>query len=217
VRYQGSRPAFTLPGELGPPKCETAFVSNRMSPPGIVMFYGALDQQTALAETCKESGNYSVGRFRILRPLHVLDLTRVPEPPGFFAESLDSLREWGRHEALFFEEFVDDLTQPIERDDRVHLEYVPTQVVMEYFRRRFHRDLKTAPVDGVVYPSARHRGGLALALFCDRGQVAGIDDDEGLFGPSDEVPWLELVGAESILISSETAAQLTAGLAEDAR
>lgn len=215
VRYHGSSPAFTLPGELGPPKCETAFVSNRMSPPGIVMFYGALDQQTALAETCKESGNYSVGRFRILRPLRVLDLTRVPEPPGFFAESPDS-REWSRHEALFFEEFVNDLTQPIERDDRVHLEYVPTQIVMEYFRRRFHRDLKAVPVDGVVYASARQRGGVALALFCDRAHIAGIDDDEGKFGPSDEAPWLELVGAESVLVSPEAAAKMTAPLVEDA-
>ena len=39
------------------------------------------------------------------------------QPPGFF-EAIPDTRAWGRHEALFFREFVDDLTQPIERDDR---------------------------------------------------------------------------------------------------
>lgn len=132
VRFQRSGAPYTLPGELGPPKRETAFVSNRMSPPGIVMFYCAMDRKTALAETCKEVGNYSIGTFQTLRPLRVLDLTRIPEAPGFFARIPDR-QEWNRHEALFFQEFVKDLTQPIERDDRVHLEYVPTQVIVEYF------------------------------------------------------------------------------------
>ena len=30
--------------------------------------------------------------------------------------------------------FIDDFTKPIERSDRAHAEYVPTQVVTGYFR-----------------------------------------------------------------------------------
>ena len=39
------------PGELGPTSPERAVVATRMSLPGIVMFYAALDSETAVAET----------------------------------------------------------------------------------------------------------------------------------------------------------------------
>ncbi len=201
VRFHGGNPSFTSPTDLGPPPVEGAFVSNRMSPPGIVMFYGALDQDTALAETCEKAGGYSVGQFRTLRDLRVLDLTKAPEPPGIFALEPDS-REWSRHEAVFFQEFIADLTKPIKRDDRVHLEYVPTQIIIEYFRLRFHADLPCKPLDGVIYSSSRKVHGVAVVLFCDQSSVLGIEQDEfGDHGPQNK--WLELMGAECITLSAD--------------
>jgi hypothetical protein len=209
VRFHGNDQPFTSPGQLGPPPEEGAFISNRMSPPGIVMFYGAVDQETGLAETCKAPGGYSIGRFRTLRELQVLDLTHLPEVPGFFASEPDS-REWSRHEAAFFDEFVADLTQPIDRDDRVHLEYVPTPVIVEYFRRQFHRDFEGEPLEGVLYPSARQRGRAALVLFCDRSFVVSITDDDEFFGTSNSPKWLELTGAEAISVTPAMLAEFAA-------
>jgi hypothetical protein len=197
VRYQADQIPLTTADQLGPPRLENAIVSNRMSPPGIVMFYCALDVETALAETYKESGAYALGRFRALRKLRLLDLTRLPDTPGFFAETPDT-REWNRAEAIFFREFVEDLTKPIARDDRIHLEYVPTQIVVEYFRRQFHIDCNDRPPDGVIYPSSRRAGGMALVLFCDRSLVSGIDCPDELIEDIEGDPWIELVDATSV-------------------
>ena len=35
---------------------------------------------------------------------------------------------------LFMNKFLHDFSSPIERDDRIHIEYVPTQVITEYLR-----------------------------------------------------------------------------------
>ncbi len=205
VRFNDGQSPFTSPSDLGPPPAQGAFVSNRMSPPGIVMFYAAMDKETALQETRKEAGEYCIGRFRTVRDLRVLDLTVIPTPAGFFAEIPDSWA-WNRHEAEFFREFVDDLTKPINRDERVHLDYVPTQIIVEYFRREFHREHDAAPLQGVIYPSARNQGGVAIALFCDRSAIVGVEDDSeyGLLLRSDESKWLELTGSEVISISTES-------------
>ena len=164
----------------------------RMSPPGIVMFYAALDSYTALAETAIAPGRFSVGEFRVGRFLRLLDLTKLPEVPGFFASTPDSQR-WSRHDAQFFSELVDDLTRPIARDDRVHIEYIPTQVVTEYCRMAFHHEHGTPPLDGIVYPSARNSGRPAVVLFADRAAIVGIESDRT---GSPGVPWLELIGVE---------------------
>jgi hypothetical protein len=161
------------------------------------MFYGATEPQTALLETAKESGAYRMASFRVLRRLRVLDLTGVPDEPGFFASLPDS-QEWNRHEARFFGEFVEDLTKPIERDDRIHLDYVPTQVLVEYFRREFPREFNESPVDGVVYPSARVKGGIALVLFCGREAILPAEEPDK-FGLDDKLePWLEFIGQSPV-------------------
>jgi HEPN/RES N-terminal domain 1/RES domain len=51
VRVHEANELFSTPDELGPPSREDAKQPNRMSPAGIVMFYGALEKDTAIAET----------------------------------------------------------------------------------------------------------------------------------------------------------------------
>ena len=59
----------------------------------------------------------------------------------------------------------EEFSEPIERDNQVHIEYVPTQVVTEYLRgMKTREDLS---IDGIRYGSARHGGGRSLVLFCD--------------------------------------------------
>lgn len=141
-----------------------AKTSNRMSPAGIPMFYGAADQMTALSEVWTPGTRKRVascGVFRTLCDMEVVDLTSLPQLPGIFATDLRDRRD----ELLFLRSFIDDLRQPITHDGREHTEYVPTQVVTEYFRRV----LKPAngPIGGVLFRSSLDPEATCSVLFAD--------------------------------------------------
>ena len=124
--------------------------------------------------------------------MRLLDLTHLPEVPGLFASIPDS-QPWGRLDARFFTELVRDLTRPTERDDRVHIEYIPTQVLTEYCRLALHDEHDTEPLDGIIYPSAHNSEHPAVVLFADRAAVAEIVPvREGESDPT----WLELKDVE---------------------
>jgi RES domain len=112
----------------------------------------------------------------------VLDLTRVPPVPSFFAPGARQ----SRSSILFLSRFADgEISRPIERDERIHIEYIPTQVMTEYFRREFAE----AHLLGIRYASAMHAGGVCTALFAGAAAVL-----EGF--PGEEEPegrWLRLV------------------------
>ena len=61
--------------------------------------------------------------------------------------------------------FVEDLSRSIEKNGHEHIEYVPTQVVTEYFRYKFKTD-KSENIHGILYPSSRNIGGICCVLFC---------------------------------------------------
>ena len=62
--------------------------------------------------------------------------------------------------------FIDDFTKPIERSDRAHAEYVPTQVVTEYFRH-VYRTGGGAQLDGII-SSASMAKSLVICGFIDQ-------------------------------------------------
>ncbi len=131
---------YEQPLELGAPPAEVATTSNRMSPPGVPMTYLAEDLATAVAETLKlgedpKLARFAMAEFELTRPLKVLDLTAVPSVLSMFDESGDADREG----LLFLRNFSRELALPIARDDRIHVEYIPTQVVTEFFRAGTHR------------------------------------------------------------------------------
>jgi hypothetical protein len=157
--------------ELGPPPREKASQSNRMSPAGIVMFYGAFDAETAIRETFQPDREHaaervvSVAQFRLNRLAKVLDLTDLPSPPSFFGN-------YEMHHGIsFLREFNDDFTKPVARDGMEHIEYVPTQIVTEYFRYRFQLE-DGSRLDGIMYKSSRN-GSPACVLFFDSRDCAG--------------------------------------------
>lgn len=157
---------LSTPNELGPPPKQFAVLSNRMSPAGISMFYGAADERTAVVETfdpSKSQGRViTVARFVAARPLLLLDLTALPAMPSPFDEEQRYLRK----PIGFLYDFVSELTKPIQRDGHQHVEYVPTQVVTEFIRRR----LTTSDgqrFDGIQYSSSRPGGHTAVVLFVE--------------------------------------------------
>jgi len=90
----------------------------------------------------------SAGTFRPLRALNLLNLADLPPIPSVF----DTERHGMIHSLRFLHAFAADISQPIARDGREHIEYVPTQIVTEYFRRVF-RLIDGSSLDGIIYPA----------------------------------------------------------------
>lgn len=180
---------YNTAGQLGPPPQEHAIQTNRMSPPGVVMTYAADDAETALAETADKPGTFAVGTFVTERDALILDLTRLPRPPSVFAELPDSLEYDPRLQLNFLDSISRDISKPIARDDRIHVEYVPTQVVTEYVRTVVR--VGGHKVDGIRYQSSRRNAGTALVLFSDQGDLI-LDESERPSFYRTEGRWLRL-------------------------
>lgn len=132
-------------GRLGTVPLEYATRSNRMTPAGTPMFYGARDEATARLEMgAPPSGERAVvGRWVPTRPLHVLDLTELPPAPSFY----DVERADERQALMFLEHFAGEVSQPLEAGADAMVAYRPTQA----FTARAREDLG---VDGIVYHSS---------------------------------------------------------------
>lgn len=158
----------------------------RMSAAGIPAFYGAADELTARAETTglgTRAG--TLASFETTRAMRIVDLCEVPARPSLFEVGADAKTE--RAQVDFLTGLIADIRAPIERDDRIHIDYVPTQVVGEYLRCVF-TDRNGDSIDGVAWGSARHPGGRSLVLFVDSTRCIDLDD------PADgERPCLRLV------------------------
>lgn len=172
-------------GDLGPPPLNKT-CSNRMSPAGISVFYYSSDKQTALQEI-SHGAQYpavaTVGTFVTLKELKVLDLTKVPPAPGLFDRAKHEIRP----ACIFLGAFVDDLSKPVDKDGREHIDYVPSQVVMEYFRHIF-RDDDGQPIQGILYPSAVKTGGTSCVFFF------GPVSDQEYFADKNAIDqWMDLM------------------------
>ena len=181
ARLQKNGEKLETAAALGPPPRDMATMANRMSPPGIVMFYAGDEVETALREVAKnpaeDMGRYAIGKFRTLREAKILDLTSIPPVPSIFEPVPDSLEYNPRPPLIFLNYFVAALSKPIARDDSVYVEYIPSQVVTEYFRTGFVHE--GAPLAGIRYRSARHPGGRSLVMFASQDNLVGVDDPEG--------------------------------------
>lgn len=164
VRIHDSTVKYATVKELGPPPQYNARYSNRMSPAGIPMFYGATKKTTSILETIQkgaESKNMAtVAIFETLNEFNVLDLTKLPKLPSFYDE--ENAKE--RSIIAFLRSFVEDVSTPIDKDGREHIEYVPTQIFTEYFRYLF-RDIDDNEIHGILYPSSKNRRGICCVLF----------------------------------------------------
>jgi hypothetical protein len=191
ARFEKPGETLSRPSELGPPPRECATQSNRMSPPGIVMFYASDNPGTALRETVSASGTFVVAEFEVTKDVRMLDLTRIPPVPSLF-EPVPEMAEYNpRPVLIFLHMFTTDLAKPRARDDRVHIEYVPTQVVTEFFRTMF-KDHQGS-IDGIRYASSRHLSNLSVVLFASREDVYLEEGQNSYLRNS---PWLRLLGSQ---------------------
>ena len=201
ARQQKRHEVFDSAYDLGPPPVELATRSNRMSPAGIVMFYGSDDPATAVAEIDDDPRlGIVVGTFRTTRKATILDLTKLPKRFAFFEQQPDS-SPYDRNALEFLHDFVTSMAAKVEPGEREHVDYVPTQVVTEWFRIEFHHN---PPLDGIRYTSTQRPGGSSIVLFADRDDIvlnAQEKKEHSGTGPfeewalrsSQEKAWLKLV------------------------
>jgi hypothetical protein len=167
---------------LGSPPREYA-LSNRMSAAGISVFYGAFDMKTAVVEASVSAPPDRIltgGAWRNSRALQILDLSALPSVPSLFQTSRDE-----RGAIMFLAEFVSSITVPVHHDGREHIDYVPTQILTEYFRKLV-KGPDGVGLDGIAYPSARRTGGRSIVVFAANDEL----DPEQTWG---DEPLLALV------------------------
>lgn len=134
--------------QLSSPPHEYA-MEGRMNPKGISMFYCAEKEETCLKEI-ENSDNVSItiAKFRNVKKLNVLDLGKIPSTPSLFDEEYED-----RSILIFLNEFEYDISQKTIPGDQIRLEYIPTQIVTEYFR--YYLKAKNGEnIDGIRYRSS---------------------------------------------------------------
>jgi hypothetical protein len=185
--------------DLGPPPPDKAWQQNRMSPAGISMLYASEDSETALRETVDKTGLYTVAEFATERDAIIIDFAQLPRIPSLFEPIWDTMEYDPRRLLIFLHTLGREFSKPIIRDDRVHIEYVPTQVVTEYLR-----GMKTGEgtsIDGIRYGSARHDGGASLVLFCDPNNLMLPKEQQKEFYNLHRDRWIDLIGYQDRDIS----------------
>ena len=160
---QSTRELKTILGaptrEIGPPTSRLA-KGGRMNAPGIPVFYGALDEDTCVAEVRAPVGSHVVvAKFEVLRPLRLLDfdsLTKIYVERSYFDPTYTS--HVGH--ASFLRRLVREMSRPVMPGDEA-FEYLVTQAVAEYLAHKVEPRL-----DGIIFHSSQTDGaGRNVVLF----------------------------------------------------
>jgi len=163
-RYNSARDLGTKPSGLGDPKLV------RMNFSHTETFYGAFDLETPILEVSSEGSDEnikSIGIFKVVHPIKVLDLSRLPNVPSIFDEE----NRYFREELKFLNYFVKKVSCDV--SDTPSDDYAPTQFFSEYIRRKLN-------TKGLIFPSSknRDRNGLCCALFVTNEECGDVDDAE---------------------------------------
>lgn len=150
-------------------------VAGRMNAHGISVFYGATDQQTAIAEVRPPVGSQVlVAQFSIMQTLRLLDLTALDavfENGSIFDEGWAARLE----RAAFLKTLSQRMTRPVMPEDEA-LEYLPTQAIADFLASENEPRL-----DGILFPSVQTEGqGLNIVLFQRAVSVVPIDVPKGM-------------------------------------
>jgi hypothetical protein len=158
---------------LGSPPARLAN-AGRMNAQGISVFYGATDPDVAVAEVRPPVGSrVAVGRFRIIRPLRLLDLTALSAvASGGSVYDPDLARRLSR--AMFLRSLSERMTRPVMPDDEA-FQYLPTQAVADFLATE-----AAVPLDGIVFPSAQAANGARnIVLFHKAARVEALALPDG--------------------------------------
>lgn len=125
----------------------------RVNPKGIPCLYLATDANTAMSEVRPWLGKYvSLGQFKTIRDLRIVDCSveHSEDFTFYFEEPAPPERE-----RAVWRDIDRSFSEPVSAND-TSADYVPTQVLAEYFKR--------SGFDGVVYKSLLG-GGFSVVLF----------------------------------------------------
>jgi hypothetical protein len=131
--------------ELGPPPPLRA-TAGRMNAAGIAVFYGALSEDTAIAEVRQSVGGLIVvGAFKLTKLLKLLDLTRIGDASvgSIFAPGYEDRAA----RLAFLRGFHARIVRPVQPHEEA-FEYIPTQAVAEYVAN-------ILGFDGLLYASSQ--------------------------------------------------------------
>jgi len=106
-----------------------------------------------------------LGNFITIKDLKLLDLTDIPDyiPDNIFSPDYDHDKNWA---SFFMDSFANEISRPVP-EGVDYLNYVPTQVLTEYIRKKGY--------DGIKYKSSQHSSGCNYTLFCGPEKEASPD------------------------------------------
>ncbi|MHC2584172.1 RES family NAD+ phosphorylase [Bradyrhizobium diazoefficiens] len=146
--------------------------AGRMNAAGITNFYASFDKDTCVAELrTAVGGQVVIGKFEIIRPVRVFDLTVLETASSnlsYFEDGFGLLHAYSR----FLQGFHAEIKRPI-LPGQEPLEYLPTQFVGEYLWRRVEPRL-----DGMIYGSSQLTDGANnIVLFPHASDVEGYENE----------------------------------------
>lgn len=147
--------------------------AGRMNAAGVTVMYGALEEDTCIAEVRAPVGSLVViGKFKLLRPIRVLNLKRLErcyERISLFDPNARKLSD----RMAFLRSLSQRLTVPV-FSHTAHLDYLVTQCISEYIAAMEPK------VDGVAFASAQAgKDAMNVVLFDDACHVAPLPYPEG--------------------------------------
>ena len=175
VRVHDEKDEVNCAKQIGTPKNEYVKKANRLNPINIPMFYGAFTKETAIEESRKNDGKdkITLGVFTNNISIQVIDLSKKIEIPGLY-----SINNYLIEPIIFINSFAEIICKPINDERDEYLEYIPTQIIVEYIRHVFFKEGK---IKGIIYNSSKTNGN-NIALFylndqCkDKNEVAANED-----------------------------------------
>lgn len=176
---------FNAPSfQVGPPPKHLA-IAGRMNAEGVVVFYGATDMKTCIAEMRPVlGGNTAVITLQATRSLRLLDFSRLEKARGnilsYFQPDFNLQVE--RNE--FLRRIHGLISQPVVPGNES--DYLITQTMAEYLAH-----VHPVPFDGIMFKSVYRAKGTNIVLFpkpdslseslSDKFSLAYVDDSIGLF------------------------------------
>ncbi|OBU35996.1 RES domain-containing protein [Photobacterium phosphoreum] len=159
VRHAAAKERFTTFSEMGVPPVGVAS-AGRMNPAGISYLYLAYQKETAEKEVLEWSKRWFTAKYKTKVDIPIIDFSIAPSVPSVFEPELYE----SRHNRYFLHAIIKDLIAPVSKDGKEHVDYVPTQIVSEYFRYKF-KDESGNGIMGLKYPSVKDDTGTNIAVF----------------------------------------------------
>lgn len=173
--------------------------AGRMNPMGVRAFYGALDIDTCIAELRPPVGGDVVsGKFLIVRPINLLDLTALElayhaKPLSMFNPRSDSERA----RRFCLSTLHERISYPVLPNSEY--EYLSTQVIAEFLA-----NLNDPRIDGILFKSAQNSSGRNIVLLPHTMIDGSIPSHLTNVNPF-EAPWVEFVSGSVRVHNIESA------------